>query len=295
MGGANISSFPPKETMVFLILDQGPFYDRKPIEAPLKGTREYDQLRKFSTEVEYILCADSDCTYQAACMFMLPPEINFAEAVVFPRPGMVLGKFGLKKVALVYSSVGSDTSAFPNAQFVVGVGICAFDNSRCKFSDVLVCEINSEVNFDAEGNIAQLQPIGVLDGLDREFSYVTIGVPFGVCKDNYSDSFQGAIVCSHLNSELPSQELLDNVIPGAIGYDSSGRLLLKPGNMKGMISIKGVAEITSEDWEFTAAMSALNFASIKIFESSPVPEGKVGAKLPICIHLLQTQLGASYY
>lgn len=78
---------------------------------------------------------------------------------------MVIGMFADKKTALIQTAMGARSNFFieeaiaffPEAQFVIGVGVCyAFDSEKHKFGDVLVsdkiCDLTG-LKFKKKGKI----------------------------------------------------------------------------------------------------------------------------------------------
>lgn len=85
---------------------------------------------------------------------MEAPSKEFERAVVFPSAGTVVGMFAEHKAALIQTDAGSNSSeyvqnaidTFPNARFIIAVGICyAFDSSKFKLGDVLISKQISDL------------------------------------------------------------------------------------------------------------------------------------------------------
>ena len=265
------------------------FRDTRPSIPPKRGSNEFKMLEEFSNEVHFIIQAVKENEYQAAVTLMKPPENTpFSRAVVFPRPGTVVGMFADKKAALIHTGEGSDCSdyvqdaieTFPNARFVIGIGVgYAFDSKHYKLGDVLVskqiCDFKN-LKFTANDEIIDHgQRVDVVKDLSAIF-----------CKDlmheediEVSDTKRCSKVDTglfvSLTAIVENREIRNKIrrsLPEAIGGDLEGGELLKfqsKRKIQGVAVIKGVSHYadgrTAEDWEFTASLAALHYAKSKLY------------------------------
>ena len=265
------------------------FRKRRPSRPP--NGEELIWLKSFCNEVQFIIQVVGENEYQAAVTRMQSPETtHFKKPVTFPRPNIVVGMFADKKTALVFTGEGSNCSdyvqdaikAFPNAQFVIGIGVCyAFSREAHKLGDVLVskqiCDLKN-LKFKNKELVDCGQRIDVVMDLMKVFCMNrTLEEDFEVSdKERYSNISAGQF--ASLPSHVQSQEVCDmihNSLPEAIGGDMEGGELLKfqiKRNIEGVIVIKGVTHYADgnlgEDWEFTASMAALNYAESKLQDYS---------------------------
>ncbi len=237
------------------------FRDSRPSIPPKMGTNEFKMLKEFSDEVRFIFQAVNENEYQAAVTFMKPPENTlFSRAVVFPRPGTVVGMFADKKTALIYTSEGSDCfdyvqdaiTTFPNAQFVIGIGVgYAFDSERYKLGDVLVskqlCDFKS-LKFTEDDKIINLgQKIDVVKDLSAIFCKDLMHEEDLEVSDMKRCSKVDAGLFASLTAIVENKEIRDKIrrsLPEAIGGDLEGGELLKfqsKRKIQGVVVIKGVA------------------------------------------------------
>ena len=227
--------------------------------------------------------------YQAAVTRMKPPEnTSFERAVVFPRPGTVIGMFADKKTALIHTSEGSDCSdfvqdaieTFPNTQFVLGIGVgYAFNREKRKLGDVLVskqiCDLKN-LKFNANNELIDRgQRVDVVKDLTAIFCLDT------TCEEDFrvSDKERCSKFCAGQFASLPvimeSKEMRDKLhrtLPEAIGGDMEGGELLKfrlKESVEGVAVIKGVVHYAdgnrADEWEFTASLAAIHYANSKLY------------------------------
>lgn len=265
------------------------FRNSRPRIPPKKGTDEFKTLEDFSSEVLFIIQAVKENEYQAAVTLMKPPEATpFDRAVVFPRPGTVVGMFADKKTALIHTGEGSDCSdyvqdaieTFPNAKFVISIGVgYAFDRKQHKLGDVIVSkQICDFKNFKFTANneiIDRGQRVDVVKDLSAMF-----------CKDlMHEDDVEVSDMrrCSKVDTGLfvsltaivENKEIRNKIrqsLPEAIGGDLEGGELLKfqsKRKIRGVAVIKGVSHYAdgdgAEEWEFTASLAALHYAKSKLY------------------------------
>lgn len=115
---------------------------------------------------------------------MQPPSADFTNAVTFPMPAMVVGKFAGIKAALIQTKPGRKVTKYvedaireyPSALFVIGVGVCyAFDKEKHNFADVLVSETICDFmnfKFNDEGEIIDRgQVVNVVYQLTKIFCF----------------------------------------------------------------------------------------------------------------------------
>ena len=282
--------------LFFFITAEKPIYDdteryklyrsRRPKKPPRENTSEYNQLQKFCSKVEIILQTVDEHEYQAAVTFMEPPAKNFTKAVVFPTAGMVVGTFAEKKTALIQTDAGASCSdfvedaitTFPNAQFVIAVGVSyAFDTSKFKLGDVLVSNKISDLanlKFDENGEMRDRgNTIDVVYGIRKIFCMDLVHDPdFNVSANRSSKVYCGRLASySHLMKKQEHREKFHTSVPTTIGGEIEGGELLKferEGKIKGLIVIKGVADYAdtndTRNWKFTAAMAALHYVRSKL-------------------------------
>lgn len=245
-----------------------------------------EELDKFSSNVEYILLTINENENNAAITFMEGPTENFTKAVYYRKPNIVVGMFAKRKTALIQSDVGDRSGSFikeaieffPNAQYVIGVGVCyAFDSSKYKFGDVLVskqiCDLTN-LKFKKRGKIEDRgQTIDVVDDLKAMFC-MSMDSEFVVDKSNTRESrvYSGAIASySALMDDKVMRDRFHRALPTTIGGEMEGGQLLqfeRKRQIKGVIVIKGVVDYAdgskSKEWQFTAAMASLHYLQSKL-------------------------------
>ena len=245
-------------------------------------------LQDFCSKITFIVQAVSENEYQAAVTLMKPPaHTPFTKAVVFPRPGTVIGMFADKKTALIYTGEGSDCSdyvqdaidTFPNAHFIIGIGVgYAFDNEQHKLGDVLVskqiCDLKN-LRFNRNNELTDRgQRVNVVKDLASVLCMdLTHEEQFEV-----SDTKRCSNVVAGQFVSIPAiveskdiREKIHRSVPEAIGGDMEGGELLKfrmKGKIEGMVVVKGVSHYAdghrAEEWEFTASLAALHYANSKL-------------------------------
>ena len=278
------------------------FRESKPSKPPERGTKEFKMLEDFCGNIQLILQVVNENEYQAAVTFMEPPENTlFLRAVVFPRPGVVIGKFGNKKAALIHTGEGNDCSdyvqdaieTFPKAQFVIGTGVgYAFDSEQYKLGDVLVstkiCHLKN-LKLSAEGEIVDRgERVDVVRDLTSMFCKdLTREKDFIVSDKNRCSEVRAGQIVS-LSATVDNREYRDKIhrsVKEAIGGDMEGGQLLKfwsKRRIEGIVIIKGVAHYADGSrgdkiWEFTAALAALEYVKGKL--EYCINEGQVIATL----------------
>ena len=237
---------------------------------PNWGTKEYEFLEKFCLRVELILQTVNKNEYQAATTFLESPGDMFERAVVFPKGGIVVGMFANKRVALIQTGTGKIKAlkfvddaikTFPNALYVIGVGVCySFDSVKHKLGDVLVSERINDLASD--------ETVHVIHDLHRIFCEHLVQDPdFEVCQSRSSKVYSGTII-SH-------PTLINNKIPKfhaeAIGGDKGGSQLMRferQCKIKGIIAIKGICDFAggnrARSWQFISALAALHYTESKL-------------------------------
>lgn len=293
-----------------MFLAEKPHYDdseqcelyraNKPRVPPKKNTNECKQLRKFCQTVEIILQTVDEKEYQAAVTFMEAPADNFSRAVVYPSNGMVVGKFAGMKTALIQTDSGEKCrvfvedaiKTFPNAQFVIAVGVSyAFDSTKYKLGDVLVSNKISnltDMTFNEDGEMQDSdQTVDIVYEIRKIFCKDLIHDP----EYKVSDTRYSKVHCGRMASysdlmtkqEYRYREKFHAAFPTAIGGEivgaRSGDLLKfvqeKKCKLKGVIVIKGVADYAddskTEMWKLTAAMAAVHYTQSKLlYVPSPI-------------------------
>ena len=112
--------------------------EKHPLSAPKVSSPLYRALLDYSKEVAIILHTVND-EYWAVMDRLLAPQSDTIPAlgtpltgsITFPTKGMVLGRFGGYKVAVVQTNMGAECrdeievvlERFPNAQAIIGVGV----------------------------------------------------------------------------------------------------------------------------------------------------------------------------
>jgi nucleoside phosphorylase len=260
------------------------YRDKKPINSLSLHTKEYRELQKFSREVEIILLTINDNEFHAALNFIEKPVETLEKSVFFPKPNMVVGMFANKKTAVIQTAMGGKCNfyideaitAFPEAQFVIGVGVCyAFDSEKHKLGDVLVsdkiCDL-ANLKFTKKGKIEDRGQ--VLDVVPQLYALFCQD-----CDNEYlvTDTRESKVYSGEIESY---SSLLDDKVmcnrfhklhPKAIGGEMEGGVLLdfeRKRKIKGVIVIKGVVDYAdgskSKEWQYTAAMAALNYTKTKL-------------------------------
>lgn len=267
-----------------------------PLKQPSdKDSKEYKCLLEFCEGVEYIIQTVNENEYQAATTFMSSPDDKmFSRAVVFPQNAMVVGMFGKTqiKTALIQTEpalnmeeyVIDALKAYPNAHYVIGVGVCyAYDSSTKKFGDVVVSEkiadyTNFKVKYDEEGKMAfedRGETISVIHHLHKTFclnkEYFP-GYPVTADKSRVSRVHSGTLISPPiLINNKDVRDALHRQRETAIGGEMEGGQLMKfvsERKVEGIIMIKGVSDYADgkkgKKWQFTASMAALHYIEQKL-------------------------------
>ena len=296
-------SYPnPISTCVYYV-DEKPTFDEKeqkklfrahrPLPPPTPSSAEHKELLAFTQEVKIILQTVNENEYQAAVTYLTPPSDKFQKAVVFPSAGTVVGYFGVHRVALIQTDVGSNVGdyvqdakdTFKNAKYVIGVGVgYAFNRDKYKFGDVLVSEKISDLRnwkIDKDGEVVNRgEIIAVVKDLKLIFCKdLQFDDEFEVAKPE-GDSEDGRFAEVHAGTFASYAVLMDNkemrdrfgaAVPEVIGGEMEGGELLRFQTKKiidGIIVIKGVVDYgdgtKEKGWQFTAAMAALAYTRDKL-------------------------------
>ena len=267
---------------------------KMPQNYPEEGTEEYQELKRFSSKVELILLTINEHEYRAAAIYMEKPSDKFDQAVFVPGYGnIVVGMFAKIKTALIQSDVGARSDefikdaidAFPNAHFVIGVGVCyAFDRSKHQLGDVLVskqiCDL-ADSKFTKSGRIQNRgETIDVSIELKR-FCMDLIS-DFYVTDKRRCKVYSGPIASlPNLIDNKSMQKKIGDCVKEAIGGEMEGGQLLKfqkKRRIKGVIIIKGVVDYgdgsKSKEWQFTSAMAAVHYTHSKLERVTTLSIGK---------------------
>ena len=258
------------------------YRENKP-ENPPQTDKKINELKKFCEEVEIILLTINENEYHAAALFMKKPSDSFERAVFYPKPNMVVGMFAMKKTALIQSDVGINSTPFikeainffPNALYVIGVGVCYAFNPNCKFGDVLVskqiCDLRN-AKFKKNGKIENRgQTIDILS--DLKFFCMDLDHEYEVASPSrLSKVYTGPFVSySALIDNKVMRNKIHKAVPGAIGGEMEGGELLdfeRKRRIKGIVVIKGVVDYAdgtkSKEWQFVSAMAAMNYTESKL-------------------------------
>ena len=251
---------------------------------------ELEELKNFCRGIDIILQTVNESEYKAATTFMEPPIDKFQKAVVYPKPGMVVGMFAGRKTALIKTEPGSKcrpylekaVKYFPSAKFIVCVGVgYAFNKEKCKLADVLVsnkiCDF-ADCKFNKDGEIEDRgQTVDVMQDLKEIFCNELDCERYKVSETGRISKVHCGSVCSY-PALFDNQEMRDKfhrkMSSKAIGGEMEGGVLLQfqrdHTNIQGVIIIKGVSDYgdgkKEKDWQFTAAMAALHYTKSKLGE-----------------------------
>lgn len=299
-----LSSLISAETPRYNASQQSELFQQNKPEGPPqdKDSKKYKYLLRFCNEVEYILQTVNENEYQAATTFMSAPDEMFSKAVVFPNNAMVVGLFGKTRVkaALIQTEPGVNVDdyiedaieAYPNAKYVIGVGICyAFDSSKYLFGDVIVSsKIADFANYKAktknQGKKIAIEDRGETKSVDKDLHKVfCLGLAcspeYPVTQGRVSKVTAGTLISPPiLMSNEEFRDEFHDARDMAIGGEMEGGQLMKfvskqkrrnkDNHLRGIIMIKGVADYGDEDkalgkqWQFTAAMAALHYIEQKL-------------------------------
>lgn len=247
---------------------------------------EFNTLSMFSKQIQIILQTVNENEFQAAIIEMKPPTEKFKSPVVFKKTSIVLGMFGRNKVALIQTDPGSrayrdieqSIEHFPNAKFVIGVGVCyAFDNTKHKLGDVLVASrISDLVNLKFQGNeiINRGETISVARELREIFCrFLTFQKDYPVSDTGRTSKVYSGVYASYpaLVNDKSFRDKFLAAVPEVIGGEMEGGELLslhQEGRIQGVIIIKAVVDYgdgqKSKEWQFTSARAALNYTKSKL-------------------------------
>jgi nucleoside phosphorylase len=270
-------------------------------------------LQKFSREVEIILLTINDNEFHAALNFIEKPVETLEKSVFFPKPNMVVGMFADKKTAVIQTAMGGKCdfyiyeaiTAFPEAQFVIGVGVCyAFDSEKHKLGDVLVSDKIVDIanikftrgKIEDRGQVLDVFPqLYAMFCQDCDNEYM-------VTDTRESKVYSGEIASySSLMNDRVMRNRFQKAHPKAIGGEMEGGVLLdieRKRKIKGVIVIKGVADYAdgykSKEWQYTAAMAALNYTKTKLLRV-PTLRDKCKSVMRAKVHTKVLQLANYHY
>ena len=291
------------------------YSEKTPEDYPEEGSEKYQELKKFSSEVELILLTINDREYHAAAIYMENLSDKFDQAVFVPGLGnTVVGMFARTKTVLIQSKVGSycdkfvrhASNNFPNAQFVIAVGVCyAFDCSKYQLGDVLVSEqicdlLNSKFE---DGKILHRGPtVNVVDKLSRFFMDLTFD--FKVTDKRQCKVYSGKIASLPiLFNDKERREAVRACVTELIGGEMEGSTLVqkfddKEDPIKGVIVIKGVVDYADgskkDEWQFTAAMAAVRYTHLKLKRAGSLKVSRFNLQhIIFTVEPLRTALGPS--
>jgi nucleoside phosphorylase len=275
------------------------YHEKSPGNPPQEGSPEYTELMRFSSEVGVILHTVNKNEYQAAVLRMEPPGDGFTKAIQnFPKPGMVVGMFAGKKVALIQTSQGIKSrekldkalESFPNAMYIIAVGVCyAFDRNKYKLGDVLVSTKISDV-----ANPDRSETIDIEGFLSDTFCLNPIHDPeFEVTVERQSDVHSAEFLsCPIPVNDKTERDKFHTAAPNAIGGEMEGGVLMQvmqeEYSIQEIILIKGVANYADgykyEQWQFTAALAAVHYAQSRLSAIDLPPQGNLSLHTPVHAH-----------
>nr|AZO92794.1 ATP N-glycosidase 1 [Ephydatia muelleri] len=277
--------------------------EKHPLSAPKVSSPLYRALLDYSKEVAIILHTVNDNEYWAVMDRLLAPQSDtipalgtpLAGSITFPTKGMVLGRFGGYKVAVVQTNMGAECrdeievalERFPNAQAIIGVGV-AYGAKKYQYCDVLVSkwiEDLSTVKFDVGNNIItrgeklEMRPwlVNIFTKQTGEFA---IKQNFSCTADGLRrPQIAGGILFSAswlVDNAAVKSEIFENA-PEAIGGEMEGWVLSSierklrnknPPRNIGVIIIKGLADYgdgtKGTQWQFTAAKAAVDYTFFQL-------------------------------
>ena len=297
------------ETPMYGDAQQKQMYRKKtPGWTPKSGTPEYEKLMAFTLEVNVILHTVNDKEYQAADTCMEPPD-GFDTAIQnFPGPGMVVGMFADKKVALIKTKPGSKSRekidkalmTFKNAKYIIAVGVCyAFEPDKFKLGDVLV---STEISDLADPKMKRDdtvenrgETINVEEFLSDTFCSDTMHNPeFKVTDERESEVYSGCFLSHPLLMDNKTEcDKFHAAVPNAIGGEMEGGVLMqvckeKNNNIQGVVIIKGVVDYADgskrKNWQFTAALAAVHYARSKLRAVNLPDQGNYMSMCSCLIH-----------
>ena len=281
--------------------------EKKPLSSPKHGSKIHEQLQQYCQEIILIIHTVNDNEKWAALANMKPPKIEDDNGEVLQRPidlfeanWIVLGEFGGYKAALIQTEMGADShdelldalKTFPNAKYVVAVGVAAAASNKAKLCDVLVSKwIDgvSNMKFSKDNHIIfRASGSRFTPTLQRLRNIFARGTDTWVVMDDFSctkdgrkpNILPGSLISSSVlmdNKNLRDEFVANN--PEAVGIEMEGYKLAEIQNRKetrdqrdlGVIVIKGVSDLgdgtKSKEWQFTAAMAAASYARHKLEET----------------------------
>ncbi len=259
--------------------------------------------KPFADEVLVIVHVVTDNEYWAALDHIEPPD-GSSRCVGYKR-GAALGTFGGYKAALVQTGRGQACHDeiekalvnFPNAQFILAVGIAYASSRKCKFADVLVSthiEHLANLEFTEDNEIlTRGELVEINQDLFNTFCKKTD--VWAVKKHSCTESdYSGSHPEIHTGVVISAPWLINNIeikdrlldtSPKAVGGEMEGAILLQlqsklfgqsPSRRIGVIVIKGVADDDTEgkQWQLTAAMAAVGFASFQLERNGEFQPGR---------------------
>ena len=270
-------------------------YSAKAMDCPDEGSPEYQKLSAFSKEVEIILQTVLDEEFEAALSLMGPPSDSFDMAVNFPNDKMVAGKFANQKIALIQTESGANVShgmqdaicVFPNAKYIISVGICySFDKTKM-IGDVLVSEAIADfIPQYTDGKIINLgETMRVEEKLQKLFrKRSNLDEDFEVSNSGRVSRVYASTFLSYpaLMDSKEGRDKIEAAVPTAVGGEKEGGTLLgfqKRGKVDGVILVKGIVDygeggrLTNEEWYYTAALAALHYTQSKLCNYRPSQQG----------------------
>lgn len=276
--------------------------EKHPISQPKVNSALYKALLEYNKEVVIILHTVNDNEYWAVMDRLLAPQSDtipnlvnpLARPVTFPTKGMVLGRFGGYKVAVVQTNMGAECrdeievalERFPNAQVIIGVGV-AYGSKKYQYCDVLVSkwiEDLSTVKFDINNNIItrgeklEMRPwlVNIFAKQTGEFA---IKQNFSCTTGMRRPQIAAGILFSAswlVDNAAVKSEIFENA-PEAIGGEMEGWVLVSierklrnknPPRNIGVIIIKGLADYgdgtKGTQWQFTAAKAAVDYTAFQL-------------------------------
>ncbi len=246
----------------------------------------------FAHEVLVIVHTVTDDEYWAAVDRMEPPD-GCSRCIEYKREA-ALGTFGGYKAALVQTGRGQAChdemeralANFPNAQFVVAVGVAYASSKKCWFADVLVSTHIVSLEFTKDNDILTCgEKVKINRELSNTFCKKTdVWAVKKLFSRTESDSSEKSYPQVHTGiifsapQSIDNTEIKDNLFnksPEAVGGEMEAGVLLRlqsklsgqsPSRRIGVIVIKGVADDGTEgkQWQLTAAMAAVRFASFQL-------------------------------
>jgi hypothetical protein len=214
---------------------------------------------------------------------MEPPGDGLTKAIQnFPNPGMVVGMFAGKKVALIQTLPGSKCREkidktikfFESANYIIAVGVCyVFERQKGNLGDVLVSETIRDLDRDEVSNVESF--------LSDVFCLNTTHDPeFKVTAGGRESEVHSGLVLSHplLMDSKTERDKFHAAVPDAIGGEMEGGVLMQVSKEenniieRGITVIKGVVE---GDWgHFTAALAAIHYVQAKLKEVNLPAQGR---------------------